>query len=77
MYDDFIFPVDFGLVILLAYADSIIKFFDHTVGLIVEIVDVGIFNRNSGCVSLSDTVDDCIKIILILVELQIFVLLLL
>ena len=77
MYDDFIFPVDFGLVIFLAYADPIIEFLDHTGGLIVEIVDVGIFNGNSGCVSLSDAVNNCIEIGLILVELQLFLLLLL
>jgi len=77
MYNDFIFPVDFGFVILFAYADSIIKFFDHAIGFIVEIVDVGIINGNSSGVSLSDTVDNCIKIGLILVELQLFLLLLL
>ena len=69
MNDNLVFSVDFGFVILLTDADSVIKFFNHVGSFVVEIVDVSIFNWNSGCISLSYTVNDCIKIGLITVHL--------
>lgn len=77
MYDDFVFPIDFCFIIFLTNTNPVIKFFYHVGSFVVEIVDVGIFNRDSSCISLSYTVNNCVKICLIFIYVYFFLFLML
>ncbi len=62
MNDDLVFSVDFGLIVLFANADAIVKLFYHSASLAVKVIYVCILDRDPCSVSFSDTVNYSIQV---------------